>query len=233
TIAAGGNDCDITGGKKLFTSVVQSVPNLTAQQWWEKLGALQADWVIGKTNGQARVLSLQFTDAIWGPWIQQGFTTELKTSSGCAVLDTLKVGNADVADGKLPQMFSTALLKGTAANAVNVPLDGWFFAGLSQAVQSSGRAAKLAVIGAFGEPGNLDLIRKGTGEDASVGFSAPWIGWAGVDSLLRVLAKQPVQPAGAGLQVIDASTNLPAAGQPFSYHPAVDYPSAYKKVWGV
>jgi ribose transport system substrate-binding protein len=233
TIGAGGNDCDVTGGQKLFSATVQSLAKMTNQQWWAELGALQADWIIAKTNGKAQVLSVQFTDAVWGGWIQDGFTKELATCADCKVVSTLKVGNADVATGKLPQMFGNALLKAPTVNAVDVPLDGWFFAGLSQAVQSSGRGAQLAVVGAFGEPGNLDLIRKGIGEDATVAFNAEWIGWSGIDNLARVLAKQPAQPAGAGLQVIDANHNMPAAGETFRYEPAVDFEGAYKKDWGV
>jgi ribose transport system substrate-binding protein len=233
TIGTGGNDCDVTGGKKLYAGTVQNLARLDAKQWWAELGALQADWIIGKTNGKANVLSLQFTDAIWGGWIQDGFKAELATCGGCKIAETLRVGNADVAGGKLPQEFGTALLKVPTANAVNVPLDGWFFAGLSQAIQSSGRANQLSVIGSFGEPGNLDLIRKGEGEDATVAFNAEWVGWAGVDSLARVLAKQPLLPAGAGLQVVDADHNMPAAGKPFDYTPAADYQGAYKKAWGV
>lgn len=233
TIGTGGNDCDVTGGQKLYAATVQSMAKMTNQQWWAQLGALQADWIIGKTAGKAQVLSLRFTDAIWGGWMQDGFTKELATCTGCKVVSTLKVGNVDVATGKLPQMFGTALLKAPTVNAVDVPLDGWFFAGLSQAIQSSGRGTQLAVVGAFGEPGNLDLIRKGVGEDATVAFNAEWVGWSGVDNLARVLAKQPAQPAGAGLQVIDADHNMPAAGQPFQYEPAVDFESAFKKDWGV
>lgn len=233
TIAAGGNDCDVTGGTKLFSSTVQNLQGYSAQQWWAALGALQADWIIGQTGGKANVLSLHFTDAIWGGWIQTGFANELATCKGCKIVSTLDVGNADVASGKLPQEFGTALLKVPSVNAVNVPLDGWFFAGLSQAVQSSGRSDTLAVIGSFGEPGNLDLIRKGTGEDATVGFNAEWVGWAGVDNLARVLAHQPQLPAGVGLQAIDAHHNMPAAGKAFQYSPPIDYVSAYQKDWGV
>jgi ribose transport system substrate-binding protein len=233
TIGTGGNDCDVTGGKKLYAGTVQNLAHMDAKQWWAELGALQADWIIGKTGGKANVLSLQFTDAIWGGWIQDGFQTELATCSACKIADTLQIGNADVAGGKLPQKFGSALLKVPTANAVNVPLDGWFFAGLSQAIQSSGRANQLSVIGSFGEPGNLDLIHKGVGEDATVAFNAEWVGWAGVDSLARVLATQPLQPGGVGLQVVDADHNMPAAGKPFDYTPAADYQGTYKKAWGV
>lgn len=231
TIGAGGNDCDIAGGDKLYSATTQMMPDMTAQQWWEKMGALQADWIIGKTGGKASVVSLKFTDAIWGGWIQDGFEKELSTCPDCKVEETLELGNQDVASGQLPQKVSTALLKAPTANAVNVPLDGWFFAGLAQAIQSSGRSNDLNVIGNFGEMGNLDFIRGNGGEDATVGFSSDWSGWAGVDALIRVLNGQDVPPAGIGLQVIDADHNMPTEGQPFAYGPAVDYAAAYSKLW--
>ena len=54
TIGAGGNDCDVSGGDKLYSATTQMLPDMTAQQWWEKMGALQAAWIIGKTDGKAR-----------------------------------------------------------------------------------------------------------------------------------------------------------------------------------
>lgn len=129
--------------------------------------------------------------------------------------------------------FSTALLQNPDVNAINVPLDGWFLAGLAQAVQASGRSDELAVIGAFGELGNLDLIRSGTGQDASVGFSADWDGWAAIDATIRVLNGEAVKPEGVGLQVIDAENNMPGEGNLFAYEPAVDYVSTFQQLWGV
>ena len=98
TIGAGGNDCDISGGDKLYSATTQMLPDMTAQQWWEKMGALQAAWIIDKTDGKASVLSLKFTDAIWGGWIQDGFEAELATCDGCKVEDTLELGNQDVGE---------------------------------------------------------------------------------------------------------------------------------------
>lgn len=231
TVGAGGNDCDVAGGEKLFSATTQMLPDLTSQDWWEQMGALQADWLIGKTDGKAQVVSLEFTDAIWGGWIQEGFEAALDACEDCAVVETLEVGNQDMASGQIPQKVSTALLKAPTANGVNVPLDGWFFAGLAQAIQASGRSADLNVIGNFGEIGNFDFIRNDGGQDATVGFSADWSGWAGIDALIRVLNGDEVVPAGVGLQVIDAEHNLPEEGALFAYEPAVDYRAAYEKLW--
>ena len=233
TIGSGGNDCDVSGGEKLFAATQQQMPDMTNQEWWESMGALQADWLIGKTDGKAQVLALKFTDAMWGGWMYDGLTKELETCSGCEVVETLELGNQDVASGQLTQKFSTALLKQPSANAVAVPLDGWFFAGLAQAVKSSGRNDDLQVVGTFGEPGNMQFIAQNGGEDASVGFSAEWSGWAGVDTLIRVLDSQEPQPAGVGLQVIDADNNMPEGDARFSYNPVIDFKAAYKTAWGV
>jgi ribose transport system substrate-binding protein len=231
-ISVGGIDCDVTGGTSLYTASVQNLAGMSAQQWWEKMGALQADWIIGRTNGHAQVLSLEFADVVWGPWIQQGFTTALAACAGCKVVATLQVGNADVVAGQLNQKFSTALLQHPSVNAVNVAIDGWFFLGLAQAIQSSGRANQLAVIGNFGEPGNLAFIRQGLGQDATVGFSAAWGAWAGVDALVRHFDNLPILPAGVGMQVIDSGHHMPAAGATFAYDPVIQYAAAYRKAWG-
>jgi ribose transport system substrate-binding protein len=233
TIGVGGNDCDVTGGTKTFSAVTRQLPDRTDQQWWHTMGALQADWIIGRTHGQAKVLSVQFADALWGPWITEGLTAELATCAGCTIVGGVRLTNQDVATNALATKFSTALLQHSDANAVSVPIDGWFHIGLAQAITASGRSAQLAVIGALGEAGNLELIRHGLGEDATVGFSEVWEGWAAVDAAIRVLDGQPVVPAGVGLQVVDAQHGLPAAGRLFEYTPAVDFIAGYKKAWGV
>lgn len=233
TVAVGGVDCDVTGGKPLYSAVVKNLPSMSAQAWWEKMGALQADWIIGKTDGKGKVLSLRFSDGLFGPWIEDGFKNELKSAcAGCSVASTINVGNQDVTSGQLAQKFSTALLQNPTVNAVNVPLDGWFFAGVAQAIKASGRSDQLSVIGNFGEPGNVNFIRTNAGEDASVGFAAGWTSWSGVDALVRLADKLPIQPAGVGLQVIDKDHNLPSSKGDFAYDPASDYAAAYTKAWG-
>lgn len=87
TIGVGGNDCDVDGGEKEFAATTQKLADFTSQEWWNRMGALQADWIIGKTDGAAQVLSLNFTDASLGAWIQEGFEAELATCADCAVVE--------------------------------------------------------------------------------------------------------------------------------------------------
>ena len=196
---------------------------------------MQADWVIAATDGKARVLSLKFTDEAWGADVQNAFVKELATCSGCAVVKTVEVANADLISGSLRTKFSTALLQTAGANAINLPIDGWFPAGLAQAITSSGRSDKLSVIGGIGEVPNMGYIRSNGGQDASAAFPSVQSGWSGVDIAARLLAGQSAPDGmfaeGVGIQVVDKTTNLPPAGQ--SYVPPVDFRAGYAKVWGV
>jgi ribose transport system substrate-binding protein len=233
TVGVGGSDCEADGGRAGFTLATARMPGLTDAGWWNRIGALQADWVIGRTAGRARVLNLDFTATSAGRWIQDGFAAELARCAGCRIAATLKITEDDVAAGTLGSRVVAALGQDGRINAINVPVDEWFFGGLSQALRSSHRSDGLAVIGASGDPGNLDLIRSGGVQDATVAFSGAWLGWSGIDQLVRLFAKAPQQPAGLGLQVVDATRNLPAVAGEFSYQPAVDHAAAYQRIWGV
>ncbi len=232
TIAAGGLDCADLGGPKVFSGTMPYLEGFSGSDWWRGLGALRADYLIGKTGGKAKVLALNFSDAVWGPFQSEGFEKELAKCSGCSIVKKLDVGNQDVISGSLRTKFSTALLQNPSVNAVSVPLDAWFPLGLSQAITSSGRAAKLSVVGTFGETPNIDLIKNGGGENASAGFSAMQSGWGFIDTTIRVLAGQQPVAQGIGYQVVDKAHNTPASGQPYTT-PGLDFKSAYKKAWGV
>ena len=232
TIAAGGLDCADLGGPKVFSGTLPYLAGVSGSDWWRGLGALRADYLIGKTNGKAKVLELNFSDAVWGPMQTEGFDKELAKCSGCSVVKKLDVGNQDVVSGTLRTKFSTALLQNPTTNGVSVPLDAWFPLGLSQAVTSSGRASALTVVGTFGEAPNIDLMKNHGGETASSAFSAAQSGWGAIDTTIRVLAGQAPVAQGIGYQVIDKTHNLPASGQSYTY-PGLDFKAAYKKAWGV
>lgn len=231
TIGVGANDCDVVGGEKLFSAITQRYQGMTNRQWWTKLGALQADWLIGKTNGNLKLLEVKMSDAKFGPWISEGLHAELEKCSSCTITHTVTLTNQDSATGALGQKFSSALLSAADVNAVAVPLDPWFLGGISQGIQSSGRANQLAVIGAFGQEANLDLIRSGQAEDATVAYDQTWEGWSGVDTALRIMAGQTVLPAGIGIQAVDGDHNLPAKGSSFTYQPKVEFKDLYRAVW--
>ncbi|MCC3298386.1 substrate-binding domain-containing protein [Arthrobacter sp. zg-Y916] len=232
TVGVGANDCDIDGGDPLYTGITKKLDGLDNEQWWNKIGELQANWLMGQTGGDVKLLEVTFADARFGPWISDGLNAALADCETCEVVGTLQLGNQDAAAGAMGQKLSTALLQAPEANAIAVPLDGWFMAGLSQAIVSSQRSDDLAVIGTFGQRSNLDLIADGQGQDASVAFSLEWDGWSGIDTALRLLAGQEILASGVGQQVVDATTNMPADGSSFAYNPEIDFRKAYLEAWG-
>jgi ribose transport system substrate-binding protein len=230
-IGGGGVDCDAAGGQPLWGSERIELEGIEAQAFYELQGKLAADYLIGQTDGQAKVLQLTFTDPVWGPWLAQGFEDELATCSECEIVDTLEYSNQDVGSGSLPQTFSTALLQAADVNAVYFPVGGIVNVGLAQAVIASGKSADLTVISTLGGGPNLDLIRNDGGLDAAVAIPAEWGGWGSVDTAIRVLNGEEPLPQGSGVKVVDADNNMPAAGEPFTGD--VDYQAAYREAWGV
>lgn len=229
-VGGGGTDCNRTGGEALWASEVLQLEGYEPEQAWNFVGELAADWLIGQTDGQAKALAMEFTDPVWGPWIQDGFEARMSECADCEILETVPFGNADIGPN-LGQKFSTALLANPDANAVFVPVGGLMLGGLAQAVEASGRSDDMAVITGLGVTPNLDLIRSGTGQDAIVGYPIEWGGWASIDTAIRVLNGEEPLVQGNGYQVVDAENNMPAAGEPFTG--GEDYQAAYREAWGV
>jgi len=228
-IGGGGVDCDSVGGEKLWASETLQLEGRTAEETWNFVGQLGAEYLIGKTDGQAKVLQLIFTDAVWGPWIAEGFEARMADCADCEVTP-LEYSNAEVGGGTLPQKFSTALLADPQLDSVFIPVGGILPAGLSQAIQASGRSDELTVLGGLGSGANLDLIRSDGGQDAMIGYPVEWGGWGAVDTAIRVLNGEEPQYQGNGYQVVDAENNMPD-GPEFSG--GVDFRAAYQEAWGV
>lgn len=230
-VGGGGSNCQDASGKDIWATERLQLEGKTIKDYWMLNGKLRADWIIGKTGGQAKVLLLNFTDQVWGPWITEGFKKELATCSTCEIVSTLDVSNNDWVSNVAVQKFSAALLSAGTANAVSVPVDGWLTQGLAQAVMSSGRSDQLHVIGNFADKGNVELIRNNQGQDASVGYVTAWGAWGSVDEAIRVLNGEAPVVEGDGLKVMDADHNMPAAGKEFDA--GVDFRSTYLKTWGL
>jgi ribose transport system substrate-binding protein len=78
----------------------------------------------------------------------------------------------------------------------------------------------------------MALIRQGTaGLQAMPSYSAKWIAWATIDEINRIFNHQPLVPEGVGIRLVDATHNMPPAGQ--DYDSPIDYAGAYKKAWGL
>jgi ribose transport system substrate-binding protein len=228
-VGGGGADCDVTGGEKTMASERLQLSGVSIEDYWKLNGKLQADWIIGKTDGKAKVFLVTFTDPIWGPWITDGFKAELSTCDGCSVVSSLDLANNDFVDNSAAQKFSSALLKATGANAVSIPVGGWMPAGFDQAIRSSGKS-NLVVSTGFGDASSMELIRTAPYTLGTVGYASPWGGYGSVDTAIRLMDGQQPVAEGDGFQMVDKTHNLPSSGD---YDPGVDYKAQYKKLWGV
>lgn len=193
-------------------------------------GARKADWVITKTQGQAKVISFKEDELLVVKYIREGFEQELAKCKTCEIVKTVDFTLADLGP-KLQQKAQGALLQHPEANAIHAPYDSVMLLGVAAALVESGRNDKIEVIAGEGFPSNIQLIRDNKGQDAANAFPAQWTGYAAIDTVNSVLHGEKPQDSGIGYKLIDRDHNLPSKGE--GYAPAVDFKAAYKKAWGV
>src|SRR5207244_3293326 len=146
----------------------------------------RADALIALTGGKAKVITYSQDTLQALKDTREAFVREIKTCSGCKIVDTIPLALTDIGP-PLQQKTLSALTQHPEANAVAPLYDGMTLSGLAAAVKASGRASKITVMGGEGFAPNMDLIRSGGGQTAAMAFPAQWGGWAVVDGLNRVL----------------------------------------------
>jgi ribose transport system substrate-binding protein len=227
------NDPQVNDGPSLFTATVKYTPQYptpAANQY--ALGVAKADWIIVHTGGHAQVIDTDFAGLTGGVYMDMGFRAEMAKCTTCKILKTISFSPQDTTDGTLKQEWASSLAQYPQANAGENISDGIILQdGLAQALQSAGRTKTFALVGTEGFAPNVTLIRNQDGEAAATPDAWDWLAWGAVDTVIRLLDHQPTVFEGPGLQVIDATHNLPPAGQ--EYAPPVDYVALYKKAWGV
>jgi ABC-type sugar transport system substrate-binding protein len=235
-VGADSYDCtdpQVHDGSNLFSATVkfnQQFPSAGDNEY--EAGVAKADWIIVHTKGQAKVIDTSFAGLTGGVYLNQGFVHEMAKCKTCQILKTISFSPQDTSDGTLKQEFASALAQYPQANAAINISDGIIIQdGFAQAIQSAGRTKTLALVGTEGYAPNIALIRNQDGEAADTPFDSNWLAWGAVDTVIRVLDHQPTVYEGLGVQVIDRTHGLPAAGQ--DYSAPVNYQELYKKAWGV
>lgn len=192
-------------------------------------GSAQADYIIAKLKGKAKILNFRFVDNTFAIQITNGFSSEIAKCTGC----TVKNGDIALTDYGTPtgftQKVNSSLLGAGDVDAARVPFDSFITGGVGPAVVNAGKAASMLVVGSEGFEANLNLIREKRGQSVAFASDQQWIGWGAADAMNRVFAGGQPAPAGLGFKLIDADHNMPKSGD---YHSAIDFKSAYKAVWG-
>ena len=226
-------DCDIAHTSKLFDGTVQYHGMKDLEEYYSKLAATMADYVIAKTNGVGHVLVVGENDDYAGRTITAAQHAALEKCKSCTV-HSLTFSLSDLGAGTLASKVSAALVQHPDVTVVVSSFDAAIDAGIGQAVTSAGRPMTLT--GLEGLPANISLIKDGR-QTAVAGLSLEWSGWAAIDGLNRLFAGQPQVDEGIGWQTVDKTHNLPqtpayTGNVDTSGKPKQDYKAIYTKSWG-
>ncbi|MFC3225645.1 sugar ABC transporter substrate-binding protein [Marinibaculum pumilum] len=156
------------------------------------------------------------------------FIDECQAAGGdCAVMASENFLVTDLAT-RLPQQVVGQVRRNPGFDVLWSAYD----AGLNFMIQGL-KAADLTdegfAVGFDANSANLDIIRAGGYQKATIGMPMEWLGWAQVDALNRMFLGLAPNDGGLRSKVLTAA-NVPAAG---GWEGDVDFRSAYRKSWGV
>lgn len=219
------------GGQPLFSAYTNYGPeaNKNLGAFAEKYGFAQGQAAIAATGGKAKVIFFNDEEATVLHYTGKGFKDAINGCSGCKIVADVEFKGLDLGP-TLQQRAASVLLQHPEANVVKSPFTAATLLSIAPAVQASGRASKLYVMGGEGFQPELDLIRTHQGVNAVMISPSDWTGWAAIDTLNSLFLGQKPAYSGLGWQLVDASHNLPASGPWVS---PVDFKAIYKKAWGV
>jgi ribose transport system substrate-binding protein len=192
-------------------------------------GRDKAAIAIAATEGKAKVMLLDIPDLVTIVALTDGFEEGMKACTGCEVVATVDLTTLDQVNGVVEGKVTTALARSPQVDTIFQSTDGLFLTGVQTAINNSGRAKDLLVIGSEGFLANLDAIRSGAGQNIALAFDARWEAWASVDAMNRAFAGAEQVHGGQGYIYIDAKTNMPQTG---AWDSNVDFRSGFKSLWG-
>jgi ribose transport system substrate-binding protein len=219
------------GGKALFAAHTNygaaAEKNLGA--FAEQYGFAQGQAAIAATGGKAKVLFFNDPEATVLRYTGQGFLNAIHQCAQCKVLADVEFKGLDLGP-TLQQRAASVILQHPDANVVKSPFSGATLLSIAPAVQQSGRAGRLYVMGGEGFEDELNLMRNHQGVNAVMISPSDWTGWSAVDTLNSLFQGKKPAYSGLGWQLVDLTHNLPASGPWVS---PIDFKAAYKKAWGI
>jgi ribose transport system substrate-binding protein len=230
-----GYDCnDPYSGKsneRLFTGYTNygaaASKNLAA--FAESYGYAQGQAVIAATNGQAKALVFNDPESTVVHYLTVGFERAISQCSGCKLVQQVDFKGLQLGP-QLEQIAASAILRHPEVNAIKSAFAAATLLSIAPAVQQSGRAGSIYVMGGEGFEDELNLLRSHLGVNAVMISPSDWTGWSAVDTMNSLFRHEAPAFSGLGWQLVDATHNLPATG---AWTPPVDFKAVYKKAWGV
>jgi ribose transport system substrate-binding protein len=194
------------------------------------MGKLMGQYINCSTGGKADVLPFNDNEFASSALFVTSTIAELQSSCpGCKIEPTIQfqaVQSATIVPGQTVSYVRTHPSVDSVLTPYDptVPLQG-------PAMKAAQLADKVKFYSEYGDLQNLDYIRTGTYQAATVGAAYELSGWATVDEMLRYLAKQPFVPEDCPFGLITKDLNMPDSGKVYTGN--VDYASAYSKLWGL
>jgi ribose transport system substrate-binding protein len=196
-----------------------------------------AAYVTAHSDGKAQVLMINDSEY---PEVDSGYNAfKSKLAAwcpGCAVAAQLNLSIVNL-QTTFPAQVQSVLQAHPSINYIYV---GYDFIGTQviTAVDQLGLSGKVHLVGADGNPQNLEAVKQGNVETASYARGTDAIGWVAVDELNRIFNNQPLVKDANGLesenfpQQLTDSTNLPA-DVAANWDGGLDYQAYYEKLWGL
>lgn len=227
------NDPFAGGGKKAFDGQVDYGKRYGSftDAVQNRYARLIADYTIWKTNGKANIIAITEDDIVVVRYIGQGYLKWIARDCPDCKVTKLPIALSDLLQGKVQGKVQAALAKNPTANVVFAPYDSAVTLGAAAAVKASGRDKQILLTGGEGLTPNIQMIRKGQGQDFAAGAPPRWAGFATVDGLNRIFHGQSTVDEGLGQAVIDKDHNLPT--KTTYYDGKSDYEANFKKIWGL
>jgi ribose transport system substrate-binding protein len=196
---------------------------------------LAADWIIANSNGKADILAVENTeDPVTSSFLTQGGLPQFtKYCPGCKV-KVVKTTAEQL--NLLPSAIDTALVQDPGINYVFPEFDEDVTAtinGLQQAPQ--GKSAKLSSATALLP--DLQRIKDGSFQYGDAGNNPAFVGWAGLDQLMRMMLKmQPINNELVPVRLFDSanigSVSLTSAAfQSGAWYGNTTYQQTFESLW--
>ncbi|MCW3000722.1 MAG: monosaccharide transporter substrate-binding protein family [Conexibacter sp.] len=207
------------------------------------VGRANAAWMVQDSGGHVKALNLRedaFQDTI--PAFDRSKELLPTYCKGCEVAKEIKFTFA-TASNTVAGDVAQALQSNPEINYIHIPFDA-ITPLVDQGIKQAGRKGKVKIVGTGAEAVSVKSLRTGD-MGQSLCTPAEWMGWQGVDALVRIFAgKQPppyTDKAEDGKSPFQSNypvqmryvtkDNAPPEGQ--ACDGGFDFASKFKELWGV
>ncbi|HET9075587.1 MAG TPA: sugar ABC transporter substrate-binding protein [Acidimicrobiales bacterium] len=195
-------------------------------------GQLMAAWSVEQTKGKADVLLVTSNADVSSQAVQDGVTSEMSKACSSCKVSSVNVNPVDWAT-KLQTTVEGKLSSDPGINYI-LPVFDSMAQFIAPAIVSAGKSGQVHVASFNGTPAILDMMRTGDVVTMDVGENTADVAAAGLDQLMRVMAKMPPGDEKINVRVL-TKDNVKDAGVPAQNGQGYGnaFIQGYAQTWGV